>query len=203
MGRPKLGLELAPGEPLGIQPLRALLGCAEVGEVACVVRRLGETEGLYGRLLASLAGIDDSRLRVMECADAGGGMSRSLRCGVEALEASDCPPDAIVVVLGDQPFVTSGVLTKLIDGWHRAGCPDYFASSPSDEGEAQPPALFGKTMFPALRGQSGDKGARQLFRSPEWIGGVMTIADRSIFADADTEEDLQTLRRMWRTKRGR
>lgn len=124
------------------------------------------------------------------CEDAPRGMAYSIRCGMR--EALRFHPEAVVIVLADQPWVSSEMILRLT-GVYRQGTerPSFVASG--DRGKAKPPILFGRDMFDALLKLEGDQGARQLLASPAYQGRIVEEADPARFFDADTPDDWQEL----------
>jgi molybdenum cofactor cytidylyltransferase len=117
------------------------------------------------------------------------GMSTSLRAGIEAL-----PPDTdvAVIALGDMPLVGPEVVRRLIAAYspaeHRSVCVPVF------KGERGNPVLWGRQHFEALKGMSGDRGARVLF--DQYADEIVEVAmpDEAVLVDADTPEALEALR---------
>ena len=117
-------------------------------------------------------------------ADYSSGQGSSIAVGVRA-----CRDDAaaIVIMLADQPFITSAVLSQLVDNW--TGAENHIVAS--DYGSSMgPPVLFGKGAFGQLCGLGGDQGARKVIQSGKF--DVATIAVGSLGFDVDTPQDLET-----------
>ena len=90
------------------------------------------------------------------------GLGASIRRGVSAVAGR---ADAVLLLLGDQPHVTSRLLDELI-ARHEAGAT--IAASRYSDGTLGPPALFDRTEFDALQALTGDQGARPIIdRAPE------------------------------------
>jgi CTP:molybdopterin cytidylyltransferase MocA len=109
-----------------------------------------------------------------------GGIATSITAAIE--HAAGAGHDAIVVGLGDQPFVGD-------DAWRAVA--RAHASSPivvaTYEGQRRNPVRLDRAVWPLLD-RSGDEGARSLMRrQPELVDEV---ACRGIPADVDTLEDL-------------
>lgn len=107
------------------------------------------------------------------------GLASSIHCGLEAAGE----PDAVLLILADQPAVTPAVLDALVEK-HRSG--HALAACEYTDGTVGPPALLGRIHFEALRVLEGDRGAHAIVRSgePELVqfsGGTF---------DVDTPEDL-------------
>ena len=108
------------------------------------------------------------------------GMAASLRTGITA--AGDC--DAALVMLCDQPLVTTELLTALLEAWE----PGSIVAS--DYGEALgPPCVFDRAYFPELLALTGDSGARKLLKKYP----CRTVAFPGGRADVDTREDASRL----------
>jgi molybdenum cofactor cytidylyltransferase len=134
-----------------------------------------------------VTGPDDARLRdalagrvvrFIPNADRDAGMASSIRVGVEALPAT---ADAVVIALGDQPFVAPSVTRALIERW-RAGDADIVVPHYRD-GRGHP-VLFGRVCFAALRELAGDVGARGLVE-----GGLFRVHRVPVLADAPLDVD--------------
>ncbi|THF81308.1 nucleotidyltransferase family protein [Cohnella fermenti] len=180
MGEPKLSLELAPGRALGGAALAALLACSGIGEIVAVTREEDELAWLAG----IAAGEAARRLDVVRCSEAALGMSHSIRCGLERALAG--APDAILIVLADQPFVTAFDLGRLLAlGLDEEA--EYAACGRS--GAAHPPVLFKRGMFAELCRLSGDEGARRLLQGGARRGLLLESCEDALFVDVDTRED--------------
>jgi Uncharacterized MobA-related protein len=181
MGRPKLSLELAPGKRLGGAALAEVLGCVEVERVIAVVRTEDELEWCKGAAMAR----SGDRLAIVRCPDAAEGMSRSILCGLR--EALKDEPDALLIVLADQPFIDSSRLTSLIEAGEEKAELDYVAFGRG--GTAHPPVLIKRGMYGALEELEGDEGARRLLANGSWRGRLLDPEAAEFFADVDTLED--------------
>lgn len=84
------------------------------------------------------------------------GQGTSLRVGV-AEAATRC--GGLVILLADMPFVTTSMITALVERFRATGAP--VVVSRYGEVEA-PPTLFDRALFPELLALSGDGGARQV-----------------------------------------
>jgi CTP:molybdopterin cytidylyltransferase MocA len=110
------------------------------------------------------------------------GQSASLQRGVIA--AGDA--DAVVVTLGDQPFITADVIAGALDE-----LPGHDAVRTVYDGKPGHPVVLSRRVMDAVGGLSGDTGARELlsrFRVREWEAGHLCSA-----ADIDTREELAEL----------
>lgn len=80
------------------------------------------------------------------------GQSHSLHLAVHAAEAASAK--ALLITLGDMPFVSAGHIAKLV-------VQDGLAAS-HDGHQSMPPALFPRSCWPDLLHATGDSGARAL-----------------------------------------
>ncbi|AOZ94717.1 hypothetical protein LPB68_13705 [Paenibacillus crassostreae] len=127
------------------------------------------------------------------CVNAHLGMSYSLRCGLNSVRSTQ--PDAVIIVLADQPFITAKLVNHLIDTFENSPELDYVANAYG--GVIMPPVLISRRLFNAIQSLEGDQGASVLLRSPE-CRGVVIEADSSLyFMDADTRKDFETIVTQW------
>lgn len=115
------------------------------------------------------------------------GLSSSLRSGVDAL-----PPDvdAALVCLGDMPLVTAAMLDRLMAAFDPdEGCEIVM---PTFRGKQGNPMLWGRRFFAAVRGVTGDVGARHLAGEHAEAVHEVEMADDAVMRDFDTTEALAT-----------
>ena len=111
-----------------------------------------------------------------------GGISTSIAAGVRAVQHT---ADAVIVVLADQPLITSAHLIALVSAWHCAKS-DIVATSYA--GTTGVPALFARSCFDSLLKLEGDRGARALFNDTRFNIQIFDFEDAAV--DIDTAEDL-------------
>ncbi|HZV17271.1 MAG TPA: nucleotidyltransferase family protein [Sphingobium sp.] len=109
------------------------------------------------------------------------GLSGSLRIAVD--EASRLGAAALVVLLGDMPFVTPAHLHQLVAAFGGHEAQPVFTKPP--QGAPRPPALFPAACFATLRQLDGDQGARALAS-----GAPLVTADSQSLLDIDTPDDI-------------
>jgi molybdenum cofactor cytidylyltransferase len=115
------------------------------------------------------------------------GMGTSLAVGISAL-VPEC--EAAVVLLGDQPCVTAGVIDVLIDAYRKTGKP-IVASRYGEVAGA--PTLIAGTLFAEARRLGGDVGGRSLIqRHPDLVAEVLVPPSTAV--DVDTPEEFARLR---------
>lgn len=109
-----------------------------------------------------------------------------------ALGASLCAQraDAMLLVLADQPLLTSAHLKNLMNTWSRA---DNEIVASAYAGVIGPPVLFPRLAFPLLRELKEDTGARALFQDPSFRTVAVPFEDGAV--DIDTVADFQSASR--------
>ena len=178
-------LAAGAGSRFGGDKLEALLGGMMIGEhsaralAACRcdwhVAVCGEDDSPLVSMLEAL-----SYTRIVN-AQPETGLSHSLALG--ARKAMQCEAEAMLVCLGDMPFVTTAHLDRLIAAF---GSAEGHACITSQNDQIRmPPAIFPKSHFPDLLALTGDQGARPLLRAAI---GVPT--EPGLLADIDTPGDL-------------
>lgn len=115
------------------------------------------------------------------------GQAGSLVAGIQAL-----PPDteAVVVGLGDQPFLPAEVIPRLI---YAVQGTDKVIAAPRYRDGLGNPVLFRAAVFPELLAVGGDRGARSVV---EREAGRVAIVELNYLMpeDVDTPEDYARLR---------
>lgn len=130
---------------------------------------------------------DRDRLRILINPAYRDGMSSSLRAGTESVQDTF---SAIMVLLGDQPFVGTELIDLLI---RRFRSSEKDICVPVCRGRRGHPVIIGRRFFDAVISTTGDIGARQILKSnPDCILAV-EISDSRIFFDVDTPADIKQL----------
>ncbi len=109
------------------------------------------------------------------------GLAESLKAGLAA-----APPawGAVLVVLGDMPFVRPETLRALADALGAGAS----AVVPVEGGRRGNPAGFARATWPALMALSGDQGARPLLDGLDVV--EVLVNDAGIHRDIDVPGDL-------------
>ena len=115
------------------------------------------------------------------------GIGSSIACGVRACREH---ADAILIMLADQPLVSSTHLAELVKRW--TGKPNEIIAS-RFSGVSGPPVLFASALFDQLEDLHGDIGAREILRRSSSMLRTVEFAAAAI--DIDTPEDLEALAR--------
>jgi molybdenum cofactor cytidylyltransferase len=117
------------------------------------------------------------------------GMASSLRTGLRAARAAAGPegPDGVLFLTCDQPYVTPGLLRRLVRRFRR-GAPIVACAYAGILGV---PALFSRAHFADLTALSGDQGAKRLLASRH--GCVAAVPFAAGANDVDLAQDLRRL----------
>jgi molybdenum cofactor cytidylyltransferase len=177
IGRPKQLLEFR-GESLIRRAAAAALH-AECGHVVIVTGANAEA------MRYALRGLN---VQEVENPQWESGMASSIRIGTAAIMAANPKTDAIVLMLCDQPFVTSEVIGKLINAHRETGC-SIVASSYGDTFGV--PALFEKSHYAELKTLEGDSGAKEIIQEHLARAQLVNFPEGAI--DIDTPEDFARL----------
>ncbi|MCD9023317.1 nucleotidyltransferase family protein [Cohnella silvisoli] len=192
MGIPKLSLELVPGSFLGSIALKRMLASKQIDTVTAVVRKSDTLNWIPEKEWGTNG---SGKLRIARCEDAALGMSYSLREGLRATLSES--PQAIMIVLADQPFITSELLDNLVAVYRDRPDLDFVACVGANA--AMPPVLFAPSMFDAISRLEGDRGARKLLASPAYRGSLVPVKSDLVFTDIDTPLELTIARNSWMT----
>jgi molybdenum cofactor cytidylyltransferase len=104
--------------------------------------------------------------------------------------------DALLIMLGDQPFLTPAFLDKLIESYENSGKQ---LVVPIYKGEQRNPVLFDKSLFHELLGLEGDEGAKKVVERNMDKCATVETEDESLFVDIDTPDQLVRAIRSQRT----
>lgn len=139
-----------------------------------------------------IAAAGEGPWRVAINSDAAAGLSGSIRTGIAVLDTSI---DGALIVLGDMPFVTAGLMTKLCetftvnDGAH-------IVFPVTGDGRQANPVLWPRALFPALIALTGDTGGKAVLAANAGLHAPVAIDDEAAAFDVDTAEDLDRAKRM-------
>jgi molybdenum cofactor cytidylyltransferase len=166
------------GAPLVARAASAALG-SRCDPVYVVVGAGGEQVG------AALAGLDVECVANSSWAD---GLASSIRAGVAAAIAEGASPAGVLLLLADQPYLTSEALDALVERFD--GEPSSIVAS-GYRGRVGVPALFGAEHYQGLGELEGDRGARTLLDQHRPALQVVDLGDAA--RDIDTQEDYRAL----------
>jgi len=172
------------GRPLIEYPIEAMAAVPAVERIVVVL-------GADADRIRAGARLDPAEVVVAERWE--DGISASLRAGLGTfLEA-----DAVVVMLGDQPFITSQVIAAVVD-FEASRVP---AARATYKGEVGHPVLIKRELFGRIARLTGDEGARDLLEQ----AGVARVECGHLASphDVDTPADLEEIERVASCRRGR
>lgn len=178
LGQPKQLLRLGD-ESLICRVLRA----ARDGGCAPVVVVTGAERAEVG------AALDRSGTEIIENSEWKQGMGTSIRCGMQHLLQGENPPDAVVLLACDQPFVDATLIAALIAQANTSTLPIVASSYAETLGI---PALFARTCFEELLRLPPAAGAKRIITAAP--ARVATVAFPQGAIDLDTPADLARLR---------
>lgn len=182
MGANKLLLDL-DGRPI-VDHVVAKARAAGIGEIVVVTGHQAD------RVKGAIAG---DEVRIVETQNYAAGMAESLKAGLRALSPET---DAALILLGDMPQVSDGLLTALM----RAYDPLEGAAIvlPVAAGKRGNPALFDRRFFAEMLALEGDVGARHIIAANAELVAEVPAEAREIFTDVDTPEAYAEILSAWR-----
>jgi molybdenum cofactor cytidylyltransferase len=138
--------------------------------------------------------IDFAQCRVLVNENWRSGMSSSITHALTHIQNNEPEALGVLLLMGDQPYVTDSVLAKVITEYERTGSPivvSSYCARGSDEKIPGPPAFFARVLFPELLQLEGDAGARKVVLAH---ADTMAAVDFPLGAiDIDTETDYASL----------
>jgi molybdenum cofactor cytidylyltransferase len=124
------------------------------------------------------------------------GMGSSVRVGIEDLVNMDADVTAAVLLLCDQPHVTSDVIASLLAAQHTTGR-SIIASAYGESFGV--PALFNRTLFPELMQLAGSSGAKEIIKRHASEAHFVPFPEGEV--DVDTPDDFSRLIATERSRR--
>ena len=115
------------------------------------------------------------------------GMSGSMHTGLRALRPEI---QAALLVLGDQPAVTTGLLQSLVVGYRDTGA---HIVAPVYRGQRGNPVLFARALFSELLAVQGDRGGRELLKRHRDQVYQVEVGDPAVLIDIDSPQDYDEL----------
>lgn len=130
------------------------------------------------------------------------GMSTSMRLGLEFLTSIDISPgssspDSALIMLGDQPLITSQIINKLIQARHTTG---KRIIAPLYDDKRGSPVLFDASLFPELLEVTGDEGGRSVLERHRQEVSTVEVGNAMANYDIDTWEAYQSVLKVWENK---
>lgn len=166
-----------------------VLDALPTGELLEVIVVVGHDAEALGRALPS-------GVKVVVNADYRLGMGSSIEAGLRAI--SDRATGALIV-LADQPLVTSSLLRRVLGKFESNGRKGIVAAA---RGSLKaPPVLFARSHFAELSKLRGDEGAKSVVeRHPNAVSIVRVKSTRELM-DVDSVVDLEKARAYSRTEK--
>lgn len=118
------------------------------------------------------------------------GIASSIRTGILALEKNFPFADGVILMVCDQPYISSALLKELYTTQQQTGKPIVAATYSGINGT---PVLFHKTLFPELLALKGDKGAGKILQQQKDLVATVSFPQGGI--DIDTPENFETLKK--------
>ncbi|HLO56866.1 MAG TPA: nucleotidyltransferase family protein [Saprospiraceae bacterium] len=106
-----------------------------------------------------LAEVDVLGIEVVENVAWSEGLASSIRCGLRNVLETNPETEAVILVLCDQPFLTTEILREVVEKYHSSGQSIVHCSYGEVSG---PPTLFHKSLFPYLMELKGGQGAKKV-----------------------------------------
>lgn len=184
-----VGIVMAAGESSRFGTAKQLLAFGDTTLLGLVVRNanrstLDRVVVVLGREAPKVRSSFESGLAmVVDNMAYGEGCASSLLAGLD--EAGECA--GIVLILGDQPGVTTATIDRVITEWRNART---WASATQYRGNPGHPLLFAREAFNDLRALHGDKAVWKLIEGyPDRV--LRVDIDSELPPDIDTPEDYE------------
>jgi molybdenum cofactor cytidylyltransferase len=113
------------------------------------------------------------------------GMSTSMRAGLGAVWPEI---EAVVLVLADQPALTSDLVRTLVARYQATRA---LIIAPFYQGQRGNPVLFDRALFAELLAVEGDRGGRLLIVSHQEQVERVEVDDPAVIMDIDTRQDYE------------
>jgi molybdenum cofactor cytidylyltransferase len=118
-------------------------------------------------------------------------MSTSIRAGLSFLLKDNPLLDAVIMMVSDQPFISSVLLDDMMRKYSDSGKPVIACAYEDTMGV---PALFDKSLFPALLKLEGQSGAKKIIQ--QFIDVTLTVPFPMGYVDIDTQEDYDAFKKI-------
>jgi len=132
--------------------------------------------------------VEDLPVEIVQNTGWESGMSGSIKVGLHQLLDDAVQPSAVIVMVCDQPFVTAGLLEKIIAKFHETGSLIVACAYQNTLGT---PALFHQNLFPELLALDARTGAKRLIK--KYRSATTAIAFPEGAFDVDTPGDYENL----------
>lgn len=177
LGQPKQLLDYCD------KPLIRHMAEVAIKSACCPV---GVVLGAYAEIIAPH--LDNLHIHIIYNKHWQTGMASSIRCGLERMLTIMPELDAIVLMVCDQPFVSSDLICQLVGQYHATNCA--IVASEYDD-ILGVPALFHQALFPELASLQRDVGAKSIIYQHHSQTVSIPFAEGAI--DLDHPQDLALL----------
>ncbi len=133
------------------------------------------------------------------------GMSTSMRIGIEEIISYGYRKfsmresiDSVLILLGDQPLITSHSIDALITAWRTGG---RRIMAPLYAGKRGNPLIFDASLLPELMAVTGDEGGRSVVERHKQELSTIELGDIIANYDVDTWEAYQQVVEAWQQKK--
>lgn len=116
------------------------------------------------------------------------GIGNSIALGISTLEKQDPKTKGALLMLCDQPFVTSDLLKKLLEKFQTSS---NLVTACSYDNTIGIPAIFDQQLFEELKKLKGDRGAKKVILKYEKQAEFVSFVEGGV--DVDTLEDYEAL----------
>jgi molybdenum cofactor cytidylyltransferase len=190
--------------PLGDRPVLAhVLAAALTSQARPIVLVLGHQANEVRTQLAPY--LHDPAIIQVENPIYRQGMSTSLLAGLRALQHEFPAIDSALVLLGDQPLLTTTIIDTLIGARHVSVARNAGHSAivaPLYHGKRGNPVLFAADLFSELLQVTGDEGGRQVITQHHQEVATIELGSALPAYDVDTWEAYQQVVTIWQQQQG-
>lgn len=178
------------GKPKQLLPYnhKTLLQHAVQTAIACAARPVVVVLGAEADVMQNEVNGDD--IQIIVNAEWKEGMASSIRCGIKAFTEIAPAAEGIVLMVCDQPYVTTVLLNELIAAHQKSGKQIVACGYDNTFG---PPVFFHQSLFKELLQLKGDIGARNIVRQHADLVEVIPFPEGTF--DVDTEADYEQLKK--------
>lgn len=148
-----------------------------------VCRNLYMVTGAYGDLIHQ--NIHSNKVTIIHNPGWEKGLSSSIGCGIKAILQERNPPDTVILLLCDQPFISYSLINSLIELHKETGKKIVNCDYGSAFG---PPVLFHSSLFEELTLLKENDGAKEIVK--KHTTEVAHISFPEGIIDIDYEEDV-------------
>jgi molybdenum cofactor cytidylyltransferase len=189
-GRHKLLLPLG-NQPVVVHVVETILA----SQASSLVIVLGYQTAQLQSILSPY--VTQPQVTLVENPDYAQGMSTSLHKGIATLITLPQQLEGAIIMLGDQPLMTSSIINTVIETYHTT---HKRIITPYYNGKRGNPTFFAASLFPELLDMTGDEGGRKVIeRHPNDVAKV-ALDDSTVNYDVDTWETYQEVVRMWKER---